>query len=387
MVSFIFVSISSADDLQKEYTNIKIALEVLKNNEQQQKDNDKEIKQNIKELENKINSFEKKIEIASQRFDDFNSGIGFYLSIYGVLITLLLVFGYFWSVSKTKEQIKQWLDEKGNEELKRLSNDAQEKINNHVIRLEKDTNDIRQTYEKQFREDMNQYKEVDIPKLNEDIQNILKESEQTRSYSQWDDLFQSKISNKEYQKALEVANKMKEYYPDVGYFYIGIAYNKLQEHKEAINAYRKSIEVNPKRYEAYNNMGITYVKLQEHKEAINVYQKAIELKPKDDDAYINYFEVCLIANIKIKSNIEEYLQNNTDKKTKMAYQMLLLFLDIDKGKDVDIEQFFTNHQNDLNSLKTWGFDELETWAKSQVQSKQAKLLETIEAFKIRLGQK
>lgn len=107
--SFVYTEVSYAQDMQDKYIELKVELEVLKN----KANTTNELQKDIKELEQKLNNLEQSTKINEQRFNDFNSGIGFYLSIYGIFITVLLVFGYFWSVSKTKEQIKEWLEKEG----------------------------------------------------------------------------------------------------------------------------------------------------------------------------------------------------------------------------------------------------------------------------------
>jgi tetratricopeptide (TPR) repeat protein len=57
--------------------------------------------------------------------------------------------------------------------------------------------------------------------------------------------------------------------------------------EEAIEAYKKAIEVEPDSYGAYNNMGSAYAELGKFEKAIKVCKKAIKIKPDKDQAYYN----------------------------------------------------------------------------------------------------
>jgi len=66
-------------------------------------------------------------------------------------------------------------------------------------------------------------------------------------------------------------------------FVLGIA----GRYKEAIEAYTRAIELNPKYEEAYNNRGGAYPHLGEYRQAIRDFNKAIELKPDNAGAFYN----------------------------------------------------------------------------------------------------
>ncbi|MFA5340014.1 MAG: tetratricopeptide repeat protein [Candidatus Omnitrophota bacterium] len=56
---------------------------------------------------------------------------------------------------------------------------------------------------------------------------------------------------------------------------------------EEIEAYKEAIRLDPKYYEAYCNLGTAYYIVSKYVEAIKVLKKAIELEPKKSIAYIN----------------------------------------------------------------------------------------------------
>ena len=55
------------------------------------------------------------------------------------------------------------------------------------------------------------------------------------------------------------------------------------KYQEAIEAYTKAIELDPKYAVAYYGRGLIYVVLGDYRQAIRDYDKAIELDPKDAD--------------------------------------------------------------------------------------------------------
>ena len=57
------------------------------------------------------------------------------------------------------------------------------------------------------------------------------------------------------------------------------------KNQEALEAFTKAIELNPKYAEAYNNRGIAHLKLGNYQQAIRDYDKAIKLDPKNAMAY------------------------------------------------------------------------------------------------------
>jgi len=67
----------------------------------------------------------------------------------------------------------------------------------------------------------------------------------------------------------------------------GIAVGKSGFLDEALDAFTKAIELNPKYAEAYCYRGMAYGIFEEHHQAIMDYDKAIELNPKYAEAYYN----------------------------------------------------------------------------------------------------
>lgn len=67
----------------------------------------------------------------------------------------------------------------------------------------------------------------------------------------------------------------------------GIVSDESGDHNDAINAYSRAIELNPKYGAAYFNRGCAYYALGNYGQAIKDYEKAIEFNPNDAKVYYN----------------------------------------------------------------------------------------------------
>jgi len=96
-------------------------------------------------------------------------------------------------------------------------------------------------------------------------------------------------ANKKYNQAIESFKKVVEIDPtnDDAYTYIGLAYKNQEKYNQAIEAYKKAININPKSDNAYYNMGNAYRDKEKDIEAIKAYKKAVEINPKNSGAYYN----------------------------------------------------------------------------------------------------
>ena len=64
----------------------------------------------------------------------------------------------------------------------------------------------------------------------------------------------------------------------------GLALGELGKHKEAIECFNKSLEINSINGVAWNNKGIILALLEKYEEAIECFDKAIEINPRDENA-------------------------------------------------------------------------------------------------------
>jgi hypothetical protein len=67
----------------------------------------------------------------------------------------------------------------------------------------------------------------------------------------------------------------------------GLAYNHVGRFREALEPLRQAISLNPREYEAYDDLALAYANLGQLEEAILAWETVIELEPKHGGAYFN----------------------------------------------------------------------------------------------------
>ncbi len=94
---------------------------------------------------------------------------------------------------------------------------------------------------------------------------------------------------KRYEEAIEAYEKAIELDPKDAYAWVnkGFALDELKRYEEAIEAYEKAIELDPKNDFSWVSKGISLWQLKRYEEAIEAYEKAIELNPKNDFPWVN----------------------------------------------------------------------------------------------------
>lgn len=101
-------------------------------------------------------------------------------------------------------------------------------------------------------------------------------------------VFENKNSlNKDFtyiDKAIELYSKIIAKDPNYfdAYLSISICYAKKGEWENSVEFCKKALEVNPKSYEANNQMGLVYYCCNEVKKAVDYYETALKLKPEGD---------------------------------------------------------------------------------------------------------
>jgi tetratricopeptide (TPR) repeat protein len=93
----------------------------------------------------------------------------------------------------------------------------------------------------------------------------------------------------QYEEAISAYNKALEINPRyaLAYHNRGSVYAKKNQYNEAISDFTKALEINPKFAAAYYYRGITYFNKGQYEEAISDFTKALEINPRDALTYYN----------------------------------------------------------------------------------------------------
>lgn len=97
-------------------------------------------------------------------------------------------------------------------------------------------------------------------------------------------------------------NKVLSYY----WVWKGDKFYKHEKPQDAINAYKKGIELNPKHFKAQYNLANILVTYEDYYSALELYKKALETKPAFQIARIDYAIVLAVATFNYDLAIQEY---------------------------------------------------------------------------------
>lgn len=90
--------------------------------------------------------------------------------------------------------------------------------------------------------------------------------------------------------------KIKSDDPDL-FYNKAITLDNLGKHKEALECYNRSLNLNPCNFDALNNKGISLVEMNRHQDAIECFDIVLSVNPKNSQAVYN--KACE------KSNLDE----------------------------------------------------------------------------------
>ena len=97
------------------------------------------------------------------------------------------------------------------------------------------------------------------------------------------------LYQKKFSQSLSLSKDLKNDFPEsiILCNFMGASYSGLKQFKNAINSYKKAIQLKPDFAEAYFNMGFAYKNISEYNSAIDSYRKAIFVNPKYAEASYN----------------------------------------------------------------------------------------------------
>lgn len=110
----------------------------------------------------------------------------------------------------------------------------------------------------------------------------------------------------EYDKAIDAYKKEISKNPSAeAYFNLGLAYGRLKDNENQIEAYKQALKLNPKRHEVFFNLGTAYDDFGNKQDAIKAFNEAIQLKP--DYLKAHYYVCKLYSEIDDRENtIKEF---------------------------------------------------------------------------------
>jgi len=298
-------------ELQEQIVNLKVKdneIDYLKNSLENIKSKLNDNLIDVKTYDTKIDGFDKRI-----------SDINFSLVGWGLLLTILLVaiaIKYSKAAKReAKEVIEEWIKKEASGALEdkidsHLKNDKKSYIESHIQqqidstvsieikRLNAIIEDLKDKV-KEGKEEIDDFKQIkaqmllsvttDIP-TKEDIKNSKEKTIQQKSVKDYYNLGIEAIKQEDYneaifnfEQALMLDDDLEQ---DKIYFSLGNAYYYKKEYDRAIEAYKRSIDINPD-YKVYNNIGITYAKKENYKQAINYYKKSIVNNPNNSNSFYN----------------------------------------------------------------------------------------------------
>jgi len=93
----------------------------------------------------------------------------------------------------------------------------------------------------------------------------------------------------DYSNAIDAFTKVIEFNPKDTFAYSnrGLSYSNLGNYRRAIEDYDKAIELNPKIASTYHKRGTAYDRLGNYRQSIEDFDRAIKLNPKDATSYNN----------------------------------------------------------------------------------------------------
>lgn len=354
LITLLFTFILAHNLFAENISDVKLQIQEKQIEKLEKKIDDVEDKFNQNNIDKK--EMDGKLERNKAVVDNLNS----FLTIYGVLITILLALAsivtYKISLKNAREEasaeaqagLKNWIDKKADNEFKQkveaYLKQIDEKANQLFVKIEQNHNDKLNDMMANFSLDQ---KANDLEKieLKKEVDKIQTKDIKDYTYNDWANIFILKYLNKEYKEALEVLDNLliltnNDSLRVSGVFLArGIIFTLLNKKEEAINIYNKLIKrfKDTKDTKISKNLGDALI----NKMALNI---SLNKNNSEENDFL------LLTNL-AEENIELL----------MAYKMLKI-LENSKTRKQDIETAQWKVEFKNVKLNDWNFDILKDWA-------------------------
>ena len=186
-----------------------------------------------------------------------------------------------------------------------LRSDAQKSVdatNQHLEDAKRNHEEAKGLVEeiKRYRDETKAIRDETAESAADDPERVRQVAEDTRNNPQaspMDKAIADAISlqqERKFEEAIEawrkIANVMEGIDDDLAaraWFSIGYLYSVQEQHEEAIDAYSRSIDLQPNDVVSYNNRGVTRGKLHQYEAAIADFDEALRIDPYYSSAYMN----------------------------------------------------------------------------------------------------
>lgn len=261
------------------------------------------------------------IGYVSDRIDNISASVDRFAiltTFFGVLITIIVFFFSFKSNSEARQTVEDWLEENGDDFVKKEVQPIKESFDKIILDMKKEMENLKQKSDEEIEKLKEQLEEKGnevIESLSSKIiENELDNSDlsiedkqyfeyqikaikakalKSRTLQDYKKMILFYIVSKDYIKANELVNKLikdKKYMkPEKGslYYLKGFIQEKEGLYNDAIESLNLSLDMNVKLIASYNLKAKIYnVVKEDYKEAIKLAKKALEYDEDNYDAYI-----------------------------------------------------------------------------------------------------
>lgn len=117
-----------------------------------------------------------------------------------------------------------------------------------------------------------------------------------------------------YKEAIEAYKKAVRIDPDYvdAYVNLGLVYYKVERYPDAIDAYKQALRVRPGVPSIYNKLAATYIIAGDYSSALKAFRESVKIDPGNSETHFNLGVACLIAGDKDGAVDEYFILRDSD---------------------------------------------------------------------------